>query len=111
MTRLLAGRKLLSAPPRPTHTTTTAHHHPCHSPPHLPGIADAHAADGKELARVGEGGCFGELALLRSEARAATVMALSDASVLMLSRDVFTRLLGNLATLRNVWRFEVGLKL
>ncbi|PNW85942.1 hypothetical protein CHLRE_03g199050v5 [Chlamydomonas reinhardtii] len=63
-------------------------------------------ADGKELARVGEGGCFGELALLRSEARAATVMALSDASVLMLSRDVFTRLLGNLATLRNVWRFE-----
>ncbi|KAG2497546.1 hypothetical protein HYH03_004293 [Edaphochlamys debaryana] len=61
---------------------------------------------GKELARVGEGGCFGELALLRAEARAATVMALSDATALSLSREQFTRLLGNLATLRNVWRFE-----
>ncbi|KXZ43473.1 hypothetical protein GPECTOR_89g493 [Gonium pectorale] len=61
---------------------------------------------GKELARVAEGGCFGELALLRSDVRSATVVALSESSVLTLSRDQFTHLLGNLATLRNVWRFE-----
>ncbi len=65
------------------------------------------AESGRELARVGEGGCFGELALLRSEPRAATVMALSDASCLTLSREQFAGLLGSLDTLRNVWRFEV----
>ncbi|GLC68711.1 cGMP-dependent protein kinase [Pleodorina starrii] len=60
----------------------------------------------KELARVGEGGCFGELALLRSDVRAATVKAVADSSVLTLSRDEFTRLLGNLSQLRSVWRLE-----
>jgi hypothetical protein len=34
--------------------------------------------EGKELARVGAGQCFGELALLNSGARAANVMALED---------------------------------
>lgn len=55
-----------------------------------------------------EGGCFGELALLRSDVRAATVKATSDSTVLTLSRDQFTRLLGNLTQLRNIWRFEVS---
>ena len=36
---------------------------------------------GRELARIGEGSCFGELALLRQETRAATVVALSDSQV------------------------------
>jgi CRP-like cAMP-binding protein len=43
----------------------------------LPGRAD----EGKELARVGPGQCFGELALLHSEGRAANVMALEDSQV------------------------------
>lgn len=37
--------------------------------------------EGQELARVGAGQCFGELALLHSEGRAANVMALEDAQV------------------------------
>lgn len=36
---------------------------------------------GVQLAAVGPGGCFGELALLKRDARAATVVALSDAQV------------------------------
>ena len=36
---------------------------------------------GKELAQVGPGSCFGELALLRRDARAATVKAITDARV------------------------------
>ena len=36
---------------------------------------------GKELARIGEGSCFGELALLRQDTRAATVIALTSAQV------------------------------
>lgn len=46
--------------------TCNAHKHP-------------HTDDDKELARVGPGQCFGELALLNSEGRAANVMALEDA--------------------------------
>lgn len=34
-----------------------------------------------ELARVGKGSCFGELALLRREKRAANVAAMTDAKV------------------------------
>lgn len=34
-----------------------------------------------ELARVGKGSCFGELALLRREKRAANVSAMTDAKV------------------------------
>ncbi|GLI69549.1 hypothetical protein VaNZ11_014092 [Volvox africanus] len=60
----------------------------------------------KELAQVREGGCFGELALLRSDVRAATVLATADSSVLTLSREQFTKLLGNLTQMRSLWRFE-----
>lgn len=55
---------------------------------------------------MAEGSCFGELALLRRDVRAATVMALTDARALGLSRDQFDALLGNLTQLRHVWRFE-----
>lgn len=61
---------------------------------------------GVELARVGPGGCFGELALLRREPRAASVVALSDSQVLTLSREAFVSQLGHLAELRTVWRVE-----
>ncbi len=68
----------------------------------------AGAENNKELTRVMEGGCFGELALLRSDVRAATVKAVADSVALTLSRDQFNSLLGNLSQLRNVWRFEVS---
>ena len=61
---------------------------------------------GKELARIGEGSCFGELALLRQDKRAATVVALTDAKVLVLSRDEFNKTLGTLVQLKHVWCFE-----
>jgi CRP-like cAMP-binding protein len=35
--------------------------------------------NGRELARIGEGSCFGELALLRQDRRAATVIAMTPA--------------------------------
>ncbi|GAX72756.1 hypothetical protein CEUSTIGMA_g212.t1 [Chlamydomonas eustigma] len=62
--------------------------------------------NGRELARISEGSCFGELALLRQEKRAATVIATTKAEVLVMSRDLFQRNLGNLTQLRHVWRFE-----
>jgi len=40
------------------------------------------AGNGKELARIGAGSCFGELALLNDSPRAANVMALKDSQVL-----------------------------
>lgn len=45
---------------------------------------------------MGEGGCFGELALLRNEPRAATVVALTTSQTLTLSRDQFNKILGGL---------------
>jgi hypothetical protein len=41
----------------------------------------AHADDSKELARVGPGQCFGEMALLSGDTRAANVMALDNSEV------------------------------
>ena len=43
--------------------------------------ASAHPENGRELARISEGSCFGELALLRQETRAATVIATTNAEV------------------------------
>lgn len=37
--------------------------------------------EGKELARVGPGQCFGELALLKRDGRACNVIALQDSKV------------------------------
>lgn len=54
--------------------------------------------EGRELARVGKGSCFGELALLNSDnKRAAHVYALEDVETFRLSREVFTENLGDLA--------------
>lgn len=63
-------------------------------------------ASGKELARCGKGKCFGELALLRNEPRAATVTAATAAKALACSREAFDAHLGSLAEIRNMWRYE-----
>lgn len=44
-------------------------------------VPPAPADDSKELARVGPGQCFGELALLSGDGRAANVMALDNSEV------------------------------
>ncbi|KAL0050057.1 hypothetical protein WJX82_003639 [Trebouxia sp. C0006] len=62
--------------------------------------------DENELARVGKGSCFGELALLRQDVRAANVRALSDSLVLTCHRDDFQTHLGRLTDIRRLWRFE-----
>ena len=64
------------------------------------------SAVGVELARCGAGQCFGELALLRREPRAATVAAADAARALACTREDFDKHLGSLAEIRNMWRFE-----
>ncbi|EFN52025.1 hypothetical protein CHLNCDRAFT_54794 [Chlorella variabilis] len=61
---------------------------------------------GRELATCGRGNCFGELALLNNEARAATVQAATAAKALACTRADFDTHLGSLAEIRNMWRFE-----
>ena len=53
----------------------------------------------QEVMRLGPTMYFGELALLRGEPRAATVVAFTDTSVLMLAREDFNILLGPLQLL------------
>ncbi|KAF0685071.1 Aste57867_22999 [Aphanomyces stellatus] len=53
--------------------------------------------DGEEVSRrLGSGDYFGEIALLRDEARQATVTAVQDTTVLVVDRSTFKRLLGPL---------------
>lgn len=52
------------------------------------------AETGNELALLKDGSCFGELALLRQEPRAASVAAVTDGEVLTLHRDQFTKVGG-----------------
>ena len=47
------------------------------------------SAEGKKLNQLGDGDHFGEIALLRSVPRTATVRALTDTLLLVLSREVF----------------------
>lgn len=56
-------------------------------------------AEWQEVGRLGAGMCFGELALLSSEPRPATVKAVSNTDLLALSRTDFQRLLGPLQNL------------
>lgn len=47
--------------------------------------------DGRELATMRDGDCFGEIALIRRVRRTATVTAVTDMDLLMLQRDDFLR--------------------
>ncbi|GAB4820005.1 hypothetical protein N2152v2_007051 [Parachlorella kessleri] len=62
--------------------------------------------EGAEVAKCGKGQCFGELALLRQEARAATVTATFAAKCMACTRDDFNHHLGSLEDIHNMWRFE-----
>ena len=55
------------------------------------GVA-AGAAD-REVARLGRGALFGEMSVLTGEPRSATVVAIGDAALMAVDRDVFERLL------------------
>jgi CRP/FNR family transcriptional regulator, cyclic AMP receptor protein len=67
-------------------------------------IADGEASvsrDGNELATLGPGDYFGELALLDPAPRDATVTATAPSNLLVLSRKTFTAALDEIPTLRD----------
>ena len=70
------------------------------------GLLSVTDSSGNELARCGKGQCFGELALLRSEPRAATVTAVHPSRALACTKEVFDAQLGSLYEIRNMWRYE-----
>jgi len=70
-------------------------------------IYDEH---GTEYARVFKGSCFGELALLTSDARTASVQGVTGGKLLCLHRDDFNRTLGKLEEIRLMWRMEALLR-
>ena len=53
----------------------------------------------EEVKRIGKGGFFGELALLRNDVRAANVIATAPCQLLLLGRDAFSRMLGPLSSI------------
>jgi CRP-like cAMP-binding protein len=57
--------------------------------------------DGEEVAKLGEGSYFGELALLDPAPRNATVTAATPATVVTLTRDAFVELLGEIPSIRD----------
>ena len=63
----------------------------------------------QEVGRLGPTMYFGELALLRSEPRAATVAALTDCNLLELGRADFLALLGPLAKALEAQTAKYGL--
>ena len=58
------------------------------------------------LATLTRGNCFGELALLKNDKRAATVKATSSSKCLCLSRENFNARLGSLEEIQHMWRYE-----
>jgi cAMP-dependent protein kinase regulator len=56
--------------------------------------------DGKEVARLGPGAFFGELALFDESPRNATVTATTGTTVVTVGRDAFQKLLGDLPGFR-----------
>lgn len=56
------------------------------------GGAAPDASDGKEVAQLGAGDFFGEMALFDDQPRSATIVAVTDAAVLTLERDRFSTL-------------------
>ena len=65
--------------------------------------------DGKRVSTIGEGGSFGELALIYSVPRAATIKAQSEVKVWVIDGDSYRRLLMN-STIRKRKMFEDFLK-
>mmetsp|Transcript_23756 Transcript_23756/g.77245 ORF Transcript_23756/g.77245 Transcript_23756/m.77245 type:complete len:910 (-) Transcript_23756:1251-3980(-) len=62
---------------------------------------------GMELAKLSKGSCFGELALLRSDVRAASVQAVTDCRVLAITRLTFEEAVeGSLQKLQQLWRLN-----
>ena len=57
---------------------------------------DEQTGEQKTLAFLGEGDCFGELALLKREARFATVKATSKLRTLSITRQSFESIIGSL---------------
>src|SRR5262249_12590026 len=57
--------------------------------------------DGRRIAKLGAGDSFGEVALLASTPRTATVRALEQTSLLVLTRDAFQRVAQEQATVAN----------
>jgi cAMP-dependent protein kinase regulator len=57
--------------------------------------------DGKEIARLGPGEFFGELALFDEAPRNATVTATTGTTVVTVGRDAFQKLLGDLPGFRD----------
>jgi len=55
--------------------------------------------EGKQLTELNSGAYFGELALLKNDTRAATITAITDITVQVMSRGAFTALLGPLQTI------------
>ena len=49
--------------------------------------------DGRELVQLGPGANFGEMAMLDEPQRSATVIALEDTELLLITRDAFFKLL------------------
>ena len=58
------------------------------------------------LAKLSKGACFGELALLKNDTRAATVKAVTAGRCLSLSRENFNKRLGTLEEIQHMWRYE-----
>jgi len=63
----------------------------------------------QEIGRLGPTMYFGELALLRNEPRAATVLALTDCDLLELGRTDFLQLMGPLAKALEAQAAKYGL--
>jgi glucose-6-phosphate 1-dehydrogenase len=57
------------------------------------GELEALAADGRRLGVIGDGECFGEMALLLKQPRNATVRAVTDCDLLVLDADDFRRII------------------
>ena len=58
-------------------------------------LAEKESRHGDKVAELGKGVCLGELALIRSQARAATVVGETYCVLMALSKDAFERLLKN----------------
>eukprot|EP00890_Picochlorum_soloecismus_P002174 jgi/Picsp_1/2958/NSC_01182-R1_cgmp-dependent protein kinase len=63
-------------------------------------------SNGIEIACCCEGQCFGELALLNSEVRSATVCANEDVTLLSCTRNSFINYIGYIDEIKDIWNLE-----